>query len=84
MPHIGHCGAEPGLVERSGRHRVLRQARAVAVIYGKRAHVREVLEIDLPYPRTHMATRNEHQFTELRTHIYALVRGIADDPIAST
>ena len=48
----------------------------VVVLYGKPAKVSDVVTIDLPFPRSQIATRNDHRFAELRTRIYEKVRGI--------
>ena len=48
----------------------------VVVLFGKPAKVSEVVTIDLPFPRSQIATRNDHRFAELRTRIYEKVRGI--------
>lgn len=50
----------------------------IVVLYGKPASVREVVKVDLSFPRSQIHTRNEHRFAELRTHVYALVRGIPE------
>lgn len=48
----------------------------VVVLYGSPANVREIVQVDLPYPRNQVASRGSEEFTELRTKIYAQVRGI--------
>jgi NitT/TauT family transport system ATP-binding protein len=48
----------------------------IVVLYGKPARVREVVTVDIPFPRSQIETRNDHRFAELRTHVYALVRGV--------
>ncbi|MGA1146750.1 MAG: ABC transporter ATP-binding protein [Candidatus Nanopelagicales bacterium] len=48
----------------------------VVVLYGKPASVREVVEVDIPFPRSQIETRNDARFAELRTHVYSLVRGL--------
>ncbi len=48
----------------------------IVVLYGKPAKVREVVTVDIPFPRSQIETRNDHRFAELRTHVYALVRGV--------
>lgn len=48
----------------------------VVVLNGKPAKVADVVTIDLPFPRSQIATRNDHRFAELRTHIYEKVRGL--------
>lgn len=48
----------------------------IVVLYGKPANVREVVHVDIPFPRSQIETRNDPRFTELRTHVYALVRGV--------
>lgn len=50
----------------------------IVVLYGKPAHVREVVTVDVPFPRSQIETRNDHRFAELRTHVYALVRGVSE------
>jgi small-conductance mechanosensitive channel len=36
----------------------------------------QVHEVDIPFPRTQMETRNDPVFADLRTHVYAMVRGL--------
>lgn len=48
----------------------------VLVLHGKPAKVRDVVTVDIPFPRSQMATRNDAKFADLRTHVYAMVRGI--------
>lgn len=48
----------------------------IVVLFGKPANVREVVQVDIPFPRSQIETRNDPRFTELRTHVYALVRGV--------
>lgn len=48
----------------------------IVVLYGKPAKVRDVVTVDIPFPRTQIETRNSHRFAELRTHVYAMVRGL--------
>lgn len=48
----------------------------VVVLYGKPASVKEVVPVDIAFPRSQIETRNDHRFAELRTHVYALVRGV--------
>ncbi|MDA2987524.1 MAG: ABC transporter ATP-binding protein [Actinomycetota bacterium] len=50
----------------------------VVVLYGKPAHVREVVTVDIGFPRSQIETRNDPRFAELRTHVYSLVRGLAE------
>lgn len=50
----------------------------VVVLYGKPAKVREVVSIDIEFPRSQIETRNDPRFAELRTHVYSLVRGLAE------
>ncbi len=52
----------------------------IVVLYGKPAVVREVVTVDIPFPRSQIETRNDQRFAELRTHVYALVRGV-DQPV---
>jgi len=48
----------------------------VVVLYGKPAQVHDVVQIDLPFPRSQVVTRNDPRFAELRTRIYEKVRGL--------
>lgn len=48
----------------------------VLVLHGKPAKVRDVVTVDIPFPRSQMATRNDAKFADLRTHVYAMVRGL--------
>jgi len=48
----------------------------IVVLYGKPAQVREVVPVDIPFPRSQIDTRNAQRFAELRTHVYAMVRGL--------
>jgi NitT/TauT family transport system ATP-binding protein len=48
----------------------------IVVLYGKPAKVREIVAVDIPFPRSQIETRNNPRFAELRTHVYALVRGL--------
>lgn len=48
----------------------------IVVLYGKPAAVRDIVKIDIPFPRSQMATRNDHRFAELRTRVYGMVRGL--------
>ena len=48
----------------------------IVVLYGKPAKVRDVVTVDIPFPRTQIETRNDHRFADLRTHVYAMVRGL--------
>lgn len=50
----------------------------VVVLYGKPAQVREVVTVDIDFPRSQIETRNDSRFAELRTHVYSLVRGLAE------
>lgn len=50
----------------------------IVVLYGKPARVREVVAVDIPFPRSQIETRNDHRFAELRTRVYALVRGVGE------
>lgn len=49
----------------------------ILVLYGKPAKVRDVVRVDIPFPRSQMETRNDARFADLRTHVYAMVRGLA-------
>lgn len=48
----------------------------IVVLHGKPAQVRDVVTVDIPFPRSQMETRNDPHFAELRTHVYAMVRGL--------
>jgi NitT/TauT family transport system ATP-binding protein len=48
----------------------------IVVLYGKPAKVRDVVKVDIPFPRSQIQTRNDPRFTDLRTHVYAMVRGL--------
>lgn len=48
----------------------------IVVLHGKPAAVRDVVTVDIPFPRSQMETRNDARFAELRTHVYAMVRGL--------
>ena len=48
----------------------------IVVLHGKPAQVRDVVTVDVSFPRSQMQTRNDPRFTELRTHVYAMVRGL--------
>ena len=48
----------------------------IVVLHGKPAKVRDVVSVDIPFPRSQMETRNDQRFADLRTHVYAMVRGI--------
>jgi NitT/TauT family transport system ATP-binding protein len=48
----------------------------IVVLYGKPAKVRDVVKVDIPFPRSQMETRNDHRFAELRTRVYGMVRGL--------
>lgn len=50
----------------------------IVVLHGKPASVSDVVKVDIPFPRSQMATRNDHRFAELRTRVYGLVRGIEE------
>jgi NitT/TauT family transport system ATP-binding protein len=48
----------------------------IVVLHGKPAKVRDVVKVEIPFPRSQMATRNDPAFADLRTHVYAMVRGL--------
>ena len=48
----------------------------IIVLFGSPAHVKEEIQVDLPFPRNQIDTRGATRFGELRTKIYAQVRGI--------
>jgi NitT/TauT family transport system ATP-binding protein len=48
----------------------------IVVLHGKPAAVRDVVKVEIPFPRSQMATRNDPRFTDLRTHVYGMVRGL--------
>jgi NitT/TauT family transport system ATP-binding protein len=49
----------------------------VIVLYGSPASVKEIIDVQLPFPRNQIDTRSREDFTVLRTKIYEQVRGIA-------
>lgn len=48
----------------------------VVVLYGSPANVKDIVEVKLPYPRNQVESRGTEEFAELRTKIYAQVRGL--------
>jgi len=48
----------------------------IVVLHGKPAKVRDVVKVDIPFPRSQMETRNDQRFAELRTQVYGMVRGL--------
>lgn len=48
----------------------------VIVLYGSPAQVKEIIDVDLPFPRNQIDTRGAKKFADLRTKIYGQVRGI--------
>jgi NitT/TauT family transport system ATP-binding protein len=48
----------------------------IVVLHGKPAKVRDVVKVEIPFPRSQMETRNDAQFADLRTHVYGMVRGL--------
>ncbi len=48
----------------------------IVVLHGKPAKVRDVVKVDIPFPRSQMETRNDARFADLRTHAYGMVRGL--------
>jgi NitT/TauT family transport system ATP-binding protein len=48
----------------------------VIVLYGSPAAVKDIVAVGLPFPRNQVETRGAENFSELRTKIYAQVRGI--------
>ena len=48
----------------------------VIVLYGTPAKVKEIIKVDLPFPRNQIATRGSKKFSDLRTKIYGQVRGL--------
>lgn len=48
----------------------------ILVLHGKPAKVRDVVSVNIPFPRSQMETRNDPRFADLRTHVYAMVRGL--------
>lgn len=49
----------------------------IIVLHGKPAKVVDIIDVDLPFPRSQVETRNDPRFAELRTHVYAKVQGLA-------
>jgi NitT/TauT family transport system ATP-binding protein len=48
----------------------------IVVLHGKPAKVRDVVKVEISFPRSQMETRNNPAFADLRTHVYAMVRGL--------
>lgn len=48
----------------------------ILVLHGKPAKVRDVVSVDVGSTRSQIETRNSQRFAELRTHVYAMVRGL--------
>ena len=48
----------------------------IVVLYGKPAKVRDVVPVDVGASRSQIETRNSQRFAELRTRVYAMVRGL--------
>lgn len=48
----------------------------VIVLYGTPAQVKEIIKVDLPFPRDQISTRGSKKFADLRTKIYGQVRGL--------
>jgi NitT/TauT family transport system ATP-binding protein len=48
----------------------------VVVLYGSPAQVKDIVAVNLPYPRNQVDSRGTEEFAELRTKIYAQVRGL--------
>jgi len=48
----------------------------IVVLHGRPAVVRDVVVVDIPFPRSQIETRNDPKFADLRTHVYAMVRGL--------
>jgi NitT/TauT family transport system ATP-binding protein len=48
----------------------------IIVLHGKPAKVTDRVEVNLPFPRSQVATRNDARFAELRTRVYERVQGI--------
>jgi NitT/TauT family transport system ATP-binding protein len=42
--------------------------------------VTEVIDVDLPRPRDHIATKTDPRFVEIRGHVTGLLRGSDDVP----
>lgn len=49
----------------------------IIVLNGKPAKVVEVVDVDLPFPRSQVQTRNDPRFADLRTRVYEKVQGLA-------
>ena len=49
----------------------------IIVLHGKPAAVTDLVEVNLPFPRGQVETRNDHRFSELRTRVYEKVQGLA-------
>jgi NitT/TauT family transport system ATP-binding protein len=48
----------------------------VVVLFGSPAKVKDIVSVNLPYPRNQVESRGTEEFAELRTKIYAQVRGL--------
>lgn len=48
----------------------------VVVLYGSPAQVKDIVSVNLPFPRNQVDSRGTEEFAELRTKIYAQVRGL--------
>lgn len=48
----------------------------VVVLFGAPANVKEIVKVDIPYPRDQVSSRGMEEFSRLRTKIYAQVRGL--------
>jgi NitT/TauT family transport system ATP-binding protein len=46
----------------------------IVVLTPSPAEVKEVLDVDLPYPRDQLATKEHPEFTHLRAHVYRLIK----------
>jgi NitT/TauT family transport system ATP-binding protein len=46
----------------------------IVVLTPSPAEVKEVLDVDLPYPRDQLATKELPEFTHLRAHVYRLIK----------
>ena len=52
----------------------------VVVLTHAPTEVKEVIDVDLPFPRDQIATKELTEFTQLRGHVYRLIKREQDEP----
>lgn len=52
----------------------------VVVLQHAPTEVKEVIDVDLPFPRDQIATKELTEFTQLRGHVYRLIKREQDEP----